>query len=89
MQHRNAIDYLANTLIFVVSGIIIAGKLYIGHQAGSPHVLTAFDYGWAVALWLLLLVSATLALLLNFVCFVSSQEGSLFGQQAAICHDVA
>ena len=53
---REAIDYLANTLIFVVSGIIIAGKIYQGHQESSPYILTGTDYGWAVVLWLLLLV---------------------------------
>ena len=50
------IDYLANSLIFTISGIIIAGKVYTGHQAKSPCILTGTDYGWAVALWLLLLV---------------------------------
>ena len=57
---REVVDYLANTLIFVLSGIIIAGRVYDGHQAGSPYILTGMDYGWAVALWLLLLVSHTL-----------------------------
>ena len=51
------IEYFANTLIFVISGVIIAGRIYAGHQASSPHILTGMDYAWAVALWLLLLVS--------------------------------
>ncbi len=47
-------EYLANTLAFVGVGIIIAGRVYQGHiDAG---MLRARDYGWAVALWLLLLV---------------------------------
>ena len=55
-MHREAIDYLANTFIFLVSGLIIASKVYQGHQRGSPHVLVGKDYAWAVVLWLLLLV---------------------------------
>ncbi|KAL0050974.1 hypothetical protein WJX82_011388 [Trebouxia sp. C0006] len=50
------IEYFANTLIFVISGVIIAGRIYAGHQDSSPHILTGMDYAWAVALWLLLLV---------------------------------
>ena len=54
---REVIEYFANTLIFVISGVIIAGRIYAGHQDSSPHILTGVDYAWAVALWLLLLVS--------------------------------
>ena len=57
MVCREVTDYLANTLIFLLSGVIIAGRLYAGHQQGSPHVLRGQDYGWAGVLWLLLLVS--------------------------------
>lgn len=55
-MHREAIDYLANTFIFLVSGLIIASKICEGHQKGRPHVLAGKDYTWAVVLWLLLLV---------------------------------
>ena len=54
--YREAVDFLANTFIFLVSGLIIASRIYDGHQRGSPHVLTGKDYAWAVVLWLLLLV---------------------------------
>ncbi|KAL0050908.1 hypothetical protein WJX82_009726 [Trebouxia sp. C0006] len=49
-------DYLTDTLIFVISGVIIAGRICTGYQDSSPHFLTGIDYAWAVALWLLLLV---------------------------------
>ncbi|KAL0035594.1 hypothetical protein WJX79_001024 [Trebouxia sp. C0005] len=58
------IEYFANTLIFVISGVIIAGRIYAGHQAGSPHILTGIDYAWAVALWLLLLVVRVINIIL-------------------------
>ena len=50
-------DYFTDTLIFVISGVIIAGRICTGYQDSSPHILTGIDYAWAVALWLLLLVS--------------------------------
>lgn len=52
--HGDMTEYLANTLAFVVVGIIIAGRVYQGHD--DAGMLRARDYGWAVALWLLLLV---------------------------------
>ena len=74
------IDYLANTLIFVISGNIIAGKIYAGLQSGSPYIFTGRDYGWAVALWLLLLVMRPFFL---FMCMFPSS--SFASQWFAFC----
>ena len=40
-------DYLTDTLIFVISGVIIAGRICTGYQDSSPHFLTGIDYAWA------------------------------------------
>ena len=46
---------MANTLIFVVCGMLIGGWVYRAHRMGGPWTLQGSDYGFAVALWLLLL----------------------------------
>ncbi|CAL8468287.1 g7827 [Coccomyxa elongata] len=51
-----AVEFVANTVIFVVCGMLIAGRMYRAHQPGGPWTLQARDYAFAVALWLLLLV---------------------------------
>eukprot|EP00208_Stichococcus_sp_RCC1054_P003626 CAMPEP_0206134718 /NCGR_PEP_ID=MMETSP1473-20131121/172_1 /ASSEMBLY_ACC=CAM_ASM_001109 /TAXON_ID=1461547 /ORGANISM="Stichococcus sp, Strain RCC1054" /LENGTH=489 /DNA_ID=CAMNT_0053526339 /DNA_START=204 /DNA_END=1673 /DNA_ORIENTATION=- len=74
LQHTlDAVEYIANALAFVITGIIIAGQTYDGQAgpsgaaaaAGSSEALMlagqgarimARDYGWGVALWLLLMV---------------------------------
>ena len=48
-------DFLFNTLAFVLSGVIIAGRVYTAFNAGSVR---GRDIGWGILLWLLLLVSA-------------------------------
>lgn len=53
---RNAVESGANTVIFVVCGMLISGRVYRAHQPGGPWLLQGTNYGYAVALWLLLLV---------------------------------
>ncbi len=52
-------EFVANTVIFVVCGMLIAGWVYRAHQPGGPWTLQGRDYAFAVALWLLLLVFAS------------------------------
>ena len=50
------VEFVANSLAFVMVGILIAAKVYQGHdELGIP---SGNDYGWAVVLWILLLVWA-------------------------------
>ena len=58
---RAAVEFVANTVIFVVCGMLIAGRVYGAHQPGGPWTLQGRDYAFAVALWLLLLVCSYLA----------------------------
>ena len=46
---------MANTLIFVLSGVIITGKIWESSASGTG-LIQAADYGYAVLLWLYLLV---------------------------------
>ncbi|DBB05081.1 TPA: hypothetical protein ACH3X3_010345 [Trebouxia sp. C0006] len=69
------IEYFANTLIFVISGVIIAGRIYAGHQDSSPHILTGMDYAWAVALWLLLLVVRVISIILFWPILARTGSG--------------
>lgn len=58
-RRRGMIEHLANTIAFPLVGVIIASKIYQAHQ---NDLLLARDYGWAVVLWCLLLVSSCLLL---------------------------
>jgi hypothetical protein len=55
LRCREELEYVANTLIFVLSGVIIAGKIWQSSASGT-HYIQAADYGYAVLLWLYLLV---------------------------------
>ena len=46
---------MANTLIFVLSGVIITGKIWESSASGTGLIQPA-DWGYAVLLWLYLLV---------------------------------
>ena len=52
---RDALEFAFNTLAFVLLGGIIAARCGEGF-AGSNPILVQADYGWTVAVWLLLLV---------------------------------
>ena len=52
---REELEYVANTLIFVLSGVIITGKIWES-SATRFHEIQAADYGYAVLLWIYLLV---------------------------------
>ena len=56
---RSAIEYVANTIVFIVSGIIIAARSYDMHQEQSPWRPDGAAYGYAVLVWVLLFVSAS------------------------------
>ena len=56
---REELEYIANTLIFVLSGVIIVGKIWESSSTTANDIRPA-DYGYAVLLWLYLLVGAGL-----------------------------
>ena len=49
------LEYLANTLVFVLSGVIIAGNIYESSTADVDHI-NGQDYVYALLLWVYLLV---------------------------------
>lgn len=50
------LEFLANTLIFVLSGVIITGKIWESSTTKHDYIQPA-DYGYAILLWIYLLVS--------------------------------
>ena len=60
---REELEYLANTLIFVLAGVIIAGNIYIYASTDSTTHIDGVDYVYALLLWVYLLVRASLSFL--------------------------
>lgn len=56
MACREELEYIANTLIFVLSGVIIVGKIWESSSTSADDIRPA-DYGYAILLWFYLLVS--------------------------------
>lgn len=57
MLHREELEFIANTLIFILAGVIIAGNVYLSqHSPSSPVTIRGRDYGYAFLLWVALLV---------------------------------
>ena len=55
---REELEFIANTLIFILAGVIIAGNIYLSqHTPDSPVQIAGQDYGYAILLWVVLLVS--------------------------------
>ena len=55
---REELEYIANTLIFVLSGVIIVGKIWESSSTTADDIRPA-DYGYALLLWFYLLVGRT------------------------------
>ena len=53
---REELEFLANTLIFVLSGVIITGKIWESSTTKIEFIQPE-DYGYAVLLWVYLVVS--------------------------------
>ena len=71
---REELEYLANTLIFVLAGVIIAGNIYVNSTTDTDHI-SGVDYVYALLLWVYLLVRCcTVAALTS-----SSLAGFLLG----------
>ena len=51
------LEYVANTLVFVLAGVIIAGNIYQSSAENLSHI-RGVDYVYALLLWVYLLVSA-------------------------------
>lgn len=49
------LEFIGNTIIFVLSGTIISDRIIESNQDNGITHIQASDYGYAVALWLLLL----------------------------------
>lgn len=49
-------EFMANTLVFFVFGVIVAERIYVGHNPpeGGPPDLEGADWGWAIANWVFL-----------------------------------
>lgn len=52
---REVLEYVANTLIFVLSGVIISNRVHTSSQ-GEGAIVHALDYAYALLLWVYLLV---------------------------------
>lgn len=52
---RGVLEYVANTLIFVLSGVIISNRVHTSSQ-GEGAIVHALDYAYALLLWIYLLV---------------------------------
>lgn len=50
-------EYVANTLIFVLAGVIISNRVHTS-SVGQSALVNAPDYGYALLLWVYLLVRA-------------------------------
>lgn len=61
-QRREWADWTADTLIFFLSGAIIASETY----DATPELLRPADWGWSVLLWLLLVAIRASMVLLFF-----------------------
>ncbi len=56
--YREELEFIANTLIFILAGVIIAGNIYQSeHSVGATIQIQARDYGYAFLLWVVLIVS--------------------------------
>ena len=51
------LEYLANTLVFILSGVIIAGNIYLSSTDAAAHIVGT-DYVYALLLWVYLLVGS-------------------------------
>eukprot|EP00891_Asterochloris_glomerata_P000999 jgi/Astpho2/999/e_gw1.00016.116.1_t len=60
------LDFIANTLIFVLVGVIIAGNIYQTKYLDSVDTIHGPDYGYAILLWVLLLVIRALMIALFY-----------------------
>ncbi|KAL3158150.1 Son of sevenless 1, variant 2 [Trebouxia sp. C0010 RCD-2024] len=50
------LEFIANTLIFILAGVIIAGNVYLSqHSSSSPVTIRGREYGYAFLLWIVLL----------------------------------
>lgn len=54
---REELEFIANTLIFILAGVIIAGNIYQSeHSVDTPLQIQGRDYGYAFLLWIVLVV---------------------------------
>ncbi|KAK9791813.1 hypothetical protein WJX73_006506 [Symbiochloris irregularis] len=60
------LEFIANTLIFVLSGAIIAGNIYEGSKKDNPNSIRGVDYLYALLLWVYLLVIRVIMLALAY-----------------------
>lgn len=52
---REELEFIANTLIFVLSGVVIAGRIYESANS-SEKLIEPSDWGYTLLLWVYLTV---------------------------------
>lgn len=62
---RQELEFVANTVIFVLSGVIIASRIYNSEHT-SESLIQPRDYGYAVLLWVYLNVRPCTLLVASF-----------------------
>lgn len=53
---REELEFVANTLVFILAGVVIGGRIYESSHDGS-NLIQAQDWGYALLLWVYLTVS--------------------------------
>ncbi|KAK9814058.1 hypothetical protein WJX72_000127 [[Myrmecia] bisecta] len=70
-----SIEWVLNTLLFILIGIIVAGRTYEAHHVMGAVRITASDYGWAVLLWVALLAIRAVDVLLLWPLLAAAGHG--------------
>jgi len=52
---REELEFVANTIIFILAGIVIAGRIYTSAHDSQGYIRAA-DWGYALLLWVYLTV---------------------------------
>ena len=66
---REELDFIANTLIFILAGVIIAGNVYLSQHSDSSLTIRGREYGYAFLLWVVLIVSKCSVVLKTVMAF--------------------
>ncbi len=55
MHFRDELEFVANTVVFLLAGIVIAGRIYDSSR-GATKIIEARDWGYTLLLWVYLTV---------------------------------
>ena len=59
---REELEFIANTMLFLLSGIVIAGRIYESSHTNVKYI-RASDWGYTLLLWVYLTVRGRIKLL--------------------------